>query len=114
MVRVSLPCGCIALTHNWFRLGLFDRRSDVRKASCANKRYTRTHSAPEAALSGFDVRDFYICLKMVNEPIEHLSSMLLGRSNEGMAEEKGRKNWSLQWFLKSLHSALWLPDCFEI
>lgn len=91
MVRVSHPCGCIALTHNWFRLGLFDRRSDMGKASCSNKRYTRTHSAPKAALSGFDVREFYICLKMVNEPIGHLPSMLLGRSSEGMAEEEAER-----------------------
>lgn len=77
MVRVTHPCGCIALAHNWFRLELFDRRSDVGKASCSNKRYTGTHSAPEAALPGFDVRDFCICLKMVNEAVGRLSSVLL-------------------------------------
>lgn len=87
-VNVTHSCGCIALAHNWFRLGLFDRRSDGGKASCSNKRYTGTHSAPEAALSGFDVRDFCICLKMVNEPVGRLSSMLLGKSNEGWQRKR--------------------------
>lgn len=90
-VRVTHPCGCIALAHNWFRLELFDRRSDVGKASCSNKRYSGTHSALEAALSGFDVRDFCICLKMVNEPVGRLSSMLLGKVMREWQRERQNK-----------------------